>query len=100
MIIRSRYGAMLHCLGRAACNKCLTDVDMFVYIAAREKREHRPLFPHVDRGSAVQTTTARCALLQLIIKHLSNYACLFLYIYVSVYISDMCPVHVVMLMII
>lgn len=40
-----------------ACNKCLTAVDMFVYIAAREKREHRPLFPHVEQGSAVQTAS-------------------------------------------
>ncbi len=43
--------------GRPACNKCLTAVDMFVYIAAREKGEHRPLFPHADRSSAVQTNS-------------------------------------------
>lgn len=27
---------------------------MFVYIAAREKKEHRPLVPHVDRSSAAR----------------------------------------------
>lgn len=50
---------------RPACNKCLTAVDMFVYIAAREKGEHRPLFPHADRSSAVQTNGAH-------LEHLFN----------------------------